>query len=272
MLTGLIFTAFLMGVGGIPHCSAMCGAACAAFLRKPLPLPALVGRLIGYAALGAVAAASASAVAHWARQSAVLQPLWLLAQLAALVLGVWLASTGRMPAQVDHWGRELYRGLQARIASADWLQKMPGLTVLIPLVAGLAWAALPCGLLYGAVMVAALANGPLEGALVMAAFALPSAVGLWATPWLLATAARAPAPVSGLSGTPVPVVWMMRPSLTTPLPEAQQDAKPAPVLSAWTRYGADPQWAVRLSGALLTAMSTWAIYHRLVEQWRIWCA
>lgn len=30
MLTGLLLTAFLMGLGGIPHCTAMCGAACAA--------------------------------------------------------------------------------------------------------------------------------------------------------------------------------------------------------------------------------------------------
>ncbi len=30
MLTGLMLTAFLMGLGGIPHCGAMCGTACAA--------------------------------------------------------------------------------------------------------------------------------------------------------------------------------------------------------------------------------------------------
>jgi sulfite exporter TauE/SafE len=49
---------------------------------------------------------------------------------------------------------------------------------------GACWAAMPCGLLQSALLVAALASGPLQGAGVMAVFALGSAVSLWLAPWL----------------------------------------------------------------------------------------
>ena len=54
-----------------------------------------------------------------------------------------------------------------------------------PLGVGTAWALLPCGLVYSAVMVAALADGIAGGAVVMALFALGSGVMLWVGPWLL---------------------------------------------------------------------------------------
>jgi sulfite exporter TauE/SafE len=43
---------------------------------------------------------------------------------------------------------------------------------------------MPCGLLYSALLVAALSGGPLEGALCMALFALGSSITLVAGPWL----------------------------------------------------------------------------------------
>jgi uncharacterized protein len=46
------------------------------------------------------------------------------------------------------------------------------------------WAAWPCGLLQSALVVAALSNGPLEGAGVMASFALGSGLALGLGPWL----------------------------------------------------------------------------------------
>jgi sulfite exporter TauE/SafE len=46
------------------------------------------------------------------------------------------------------------------------------------------WALMPCGLLYSALMVAALTGQPLEGAAVMALFALGSSLSLWVGPWL----------------------------------------------------------------------------------------
>ena len=49
---------------------------------------------------------------------------------------------------------------------------------------GMLWAALPCGLLQSALLVAALASTPVSGALVMAVFAATSSVSLWLCPAL----------------------------------------------------------------------------------------
>ena len=49
---------------------------------------------------------------------------------------------------------------------------------------GVLWALLPCGLLYSALLVAALSGSAADGAGVMALFALGSGVSLMAGPWL----------------------------------------------------------------------------------------
>lgn len=49
-------------------------------------------------------------------------------------------------------------------------------------VAGALWTFMPCGLLFSALLVAALSGGPLEGALSMALFAAGSSLGLMAGP------------------------------------------------------------------------------------------
>ena len=54
-----------------------------------------------------------------------------------------------------------------------------------PLAIGFVWALLPCGLLYSAVLVAALTGDALQGAAAMALFAAGSGLSLLAGPWLL---------------------------------------------------------------------------------------
>ncbi len=53
-----------------------------------------------------------------------------------------------------------------------------------PLVIGALWAFLPCGLLYSALLVAALTSRVADGAAVMALFALGTSVSMMAGPWL----------------------------------------------------------------------------------------
>lgn len=68
MSATLALTALLMGLAGGPHCVAMCGAACAGIGQAagPAKTSALwafqVGRLVGYAALGALGAVSMQGV------------------------------------------------------------------------------------------------------------------------------------------------------------------------------------------------------------------
>lgn len=279
MLTSLLATAFLMGLAGIPHCTAMCGSACAAVFPKGVSAWTLLGRAIGYACLGMVAAAAAGLVSRWGQQVAMIKPLWMMAQLAMVFLGCFMLLRGFIPERVDQAGKGLYLRLRAgwQARSAKWPALLRDAW---PLLAGLAWALLPCGLLYAALMVAALASRPWQGGLVMLAFAVPSALGVWAAPamlrWLKERGASTAAAAS------VPVIWMRAESAeadahpTTPcLPVAQQQETSASISGrvpsaapAWL----DQQLAVRIAGLGLASMAAWGLWHQLWAQWQAWCA
>jgi sulfite exporter TauE/SafE len=62
-----------------------------------------------------------------------------------------------------------------------------------PVLAGLAWALVPCGLLYSALATAALASDPLRGAAAMLAFGVGTAVNLLLAQGLLRRLASVPA-------------------------------------------------------------------------------
>ncbi len=158
----------------------MCSAPCAAALGaggKGSSLAFHLARVVGYAAGGALAASSVTALASWSQISPALRPLWTLLNAAALVLGAWLLWRGRQPAWLAHLGR--VPPVPAAPA-AGWH------TVRLPLRAagaGVAWVAWPCGLLQSALVVAALSSTAASGAATMAVFALASAPGLLAGPW-----------------------------------------------------------------------------------------
>ena len=112
---------------------------------------------------------------------AALRPLWTLMHLAAIGVGLWLIWHGRQPAWMDRMGR-VPAAMGVPASPSGW-QRMsgPGRSA----AAGLAWVALPCGLLQSALVVAALANSAAAGATVMAGFALTSSVGLLSSGWIL---------------------------------------------------------------------------------------
>lgn len=178
----LAATALLMGLAGGPHCIAMCGAACAGIGQAAAPRGGRaiglfqLGRLIGYSALGALAAASMQGLGWLTVHSAALRPAWTMIHIAAIVLGLVLLVQARQPLWLDAGARRIW----ARVRAAT--QRFG---LMAPLGLGTAWALLPCGLLYSAVMVAALAGSVAGGAMVMAVFALGSGVTLWLGPWLL---------------------------------------------------------------------------------------
>ena len=178
----LLLAALLMGAAGSLHCTAMCGAACAGVAQRHGSSALLgfhIGRVASYAAGGAVAAASVNALGNWGQALPALRPFWTLLHVAALMLGLWLAVTGRQPAWMSAWSR----APQWAAAGGGWQPVGgPALSRLrAPLGAaalGSVWVALPCGLLQSALLVAALANTPIGGAAVMATFALASSLGL----------------------------------------------------------------------------------------------
>lgn len=182
MNTSLAMTALLMGLAGGPHCIAMCGAACAgignaAGARKTSALWSFqAGRLASYSALGAVAAASMQGLGWLTTQTAVMRPVWTLFHVAVMMMGVMLVVLARQPVWLDSTARNVWS--RVRAFNASWGRGAP-------LAIGALWAFMPCGLLYSAVLVAALSGGPLDGALTMALFALGSSVSLLIGPWLL---------------------------------------------------------------------------------------
>jgi sulfite exporter TauE/SafE len=181
MQTSLAVTALFMGLAGGPHCIAMCGAACvgighaAGARRNEAMWIFQLGRLIGYAALGGLAAASIQGLGWLTIQSAALRPVWTLFHVAAMLLGLLLLVRAQQPVWLEGAARRLWSGARA-LASGRGRGA--------PLVVGMVWALLPCGLLYSALLVAAMTGSAVEGAAVMGLFAAGTAVSMMAGPWL----------------------------------------------------------------------------------------
>ena len=181
MQSSLALTALLMGLVGGPHCVAMCGAACAGIGRAAggSGTRALwtfqAGRVLGYSLLGALAAASMQGVGWLSVHSAAIRPVWTLFHVAAIVLGLVLLLSARQPVWLEGAGKAIWGRARAMVGAGGRSA---------PLLLGTVWALLPCGLLYSALLVAAMSARPLDGALVMALFAAGTSVSLMAGPWL----------------------------------------------------------------------------------------
>lgn len=253
----LVWSGFLMGLVGTPHCAAMCGPACTALLGgagpdrpqdRPLrgcvrALDRVLGavgwfhamRLAGYAAGGALLAAGVGLLA-WAGQAApLLRPVWTLLHVAALALGLWLLVTAQQPNWMVRPGRPR-AGLGAPPPVNSALAPRPVRWVRAPGpwqagAAGGMWVAWPCGLLQSALVVAGLASTPAGGAAVMAAFALSSSMGLQVAPTLWRW-------------------WQAR---------------------SGGRAMELQRWVVRLSGGMLALGSAWALGHGAWSQIRAYC-
>jgi hypothetical protein len=213
-----------MGVAATPHCALMCGAPCAALTQgcKRSAAGFHVGRTIGYMVAGAIAASSVAALGAWSQTAPALRPLWTMLHLGFLALGLWWLVAGRQPA----WMQRNTASVPVRVVG---LRKRSVRATL----AGLAWVAWPCPALQAAMLLAALANGPEGGALVMAAFAIGSMPGLAVAPW----------------------AWARWQSL--------RGTAAAPGQIAVLGF--------RVAGVGLIAVSGWALTHTLWERFAAWC-
>lgn len=235
-MTGqLLLTAALMGLAGSPHCVAMCAAGCGAAARAcagPRPSVSLawmmLGRALAYAVAGAVAAAGVGSVRALADVVVWFRPIWTMAQVAAVLLGLSLLWLGRQPRWMDELGVRVQRRLTA-LFSGRLSGARPELRLML---AGAMMVGLPCGLLYSALVVAALASSATEGAVVMLAFSAGGALALWG----------------------VPLAWW----------RMQQGATKSSTL-------ASTALAVRLAGALLLVASAWALGHGVWRPVLEWC-
>lgn len=181
MEAALFASALALGVAGAPHCVAMCAAPCAAATGngdRSATLAFHLTRLAGYAAAGALAAASVNSLAALGSVSPIFKPLWSAVHAVALALGLWLAVVGRQPAWMEQIGR---RPRLSASPAVGWQRvRGPGRAA----AAGALWVAWPCGLLQSAVLVSALAQTAWSGAGVMLVFGVATGLGLTLVPWL----------------------------------------------------------------------------------------
>ena len=185
-LVGFLVLGFL---GGFGHCVGMCSPFVLLVARRygapgggPLAVsPQLwyaAGRILTYAALGALAGALGGAVELAGSLLGVQRAASVLAG-AVLVVHAIPGLTGAGPLGRSQDGR-----LFSRI-SATLGRRVPG----HPLALGLLLGLLPCGLLYSALIAAVSRGGPLPGALALVAFGLgtaPSLLGVSLADGLLA--------------------------------------------------------------------------------------
>ena len=192
-MTALVWPALAMGLFGGAHCVAMCGGAssllCASGPRGRFALFYNAGRVAGYALLG-LAAGALGALPLGGSLDVLRFGLRALAAICMLAVGLHLVGLPSFVRALESAGGPLWRRL-APLAK----RLLPLRSRWQALAAGALWAFMPCGLLYGAVALAASAGSAAAGALTMAAFAagtLPAmlAVGIFASGIARAMAAR----------------------------------------------------------------------------------
>lgn len=183
MTYALLIAAFLMGFLGSPHCLGMCGGLVTAFglsmqdvsatKRRALIGTYHLGRLLSYSILGIVAGLLGTTL---------LAPFMMGNSLPRILLGLVLVFIG-----VTMLGAPFLNQLE-RVGMRFWQKLAPVRKKVFPLttfpralMAGLLWGFLPCGLVYGALMMAVVGHSIPTGAMLMFVF------GLGTVPMLVAT-------------------------------------------------------------------------------------
>ena len=182
MTWALFLAAFSMGLFGSPHCLGMCGGIVTAFglsmqhvsdsKKNGLILTYHLGRLISYALLGLIASLVGVAIFQSIMSNSA----------PRIVLGAVLVLIG-----LAMLGLPLFNQLE-KVGMRFWQSLAPIRKKVFPidsfgkaLFAGLLWGFLPCGLVYGALMMAIAGNNIATGAALMFVF------GLGTMPMLIAT-------------------------------------------------------------------------------------
>jgi sulfite exporter TauE/SafE len=174
-LVPMLAAAFGAGFLGSAHCLGMCsgisglfavGATVASFKTQvPLAIAYNVGRVLSYAFLGVTIATIGSAVVGAIPNLA--GPVRLASGLLIIVVGLQVAFNWRLLAPIEKVGAVIWNRLAPHAKGL-----IPATTVLSAAGLGLIWGWLPCGLVYGALLLAATTADPVGGGLVMIAFGL----------------------------------------------------------------------------------------------------
>ena len=207
----LVAVAFLAGLTGSTHCLGMCGPVVVLFERqrdtgrKALRRRVIynLGRLGFYLVLGASAGALGTVIAGVIGIEASLAALRIAASLVVVALGLSLALDLPVFRYLETRGAALWRMLSPLTRHV-----LPVTSAPRALAAGFLWGALPCGLVYGAVAIAATSGTGQAGATVMLAFwmgTLPALLFAGASAKALSDWSRRPALRRGMGAALVAV-------------------------------------------------------------------
>ena len=257
MTTALLIAALLMGFFGSPHCLGMCGGLVAAFglsmkdasptKRRALVATYHLGRLLSYASLGLIAGLLGTTL---------LAPLMVGNNLPRILLGLVLVFVGMTMlgapflTKLERLGMRFWQALGPLRKKVFPLNTYPR-----ALAAGLLWGFLPCGLVYGALLIAVVGHEPLTGALLMFTFGLGTIPMLVATHetigWLRNHINRLRlrqmnGAIMMLSGLAVIVVPIMMTSMhsghdgSTPMDHSNHSTMPADTTKPFADHNMDP--------------------------------
>ena len=162
---------FLVGLLGGTHCVGMCGGIVGALSlgsgRWSLHLAYNAGRILSYAAAGAIVGAIGGAVAALPMQLPLRLALYVVADLMLVALGLYLLGVTRALALTERAGENLWRRIQPLTR-----RFLPARSPFQAFPLGLLWGWLPCGLVYSALATAMTGGSALRGAALMLAFGL----------------------------------------------------------------------------------------------------
>ena len=168
----LLPAALVAGFFGSAHCVGMCGAIVVLFEQQSRTatgwgrrLAYNAGRLGFYALLGSIAAAGGAVLTKAAGVNTGLIVLRLLAGVLVIAIGLNLLFNWSATRFLEQAGAGLWRRLSPLAKHVLPVSSIPR-----AFAAGLLWGALPCGLVYSAVALAATTGSPAGGAMTMAAF------------------------------------------------------------------------------------------------------
>lgn len=163
---------FLVGLLGGTHCVGMCGGIVGALsmgvqARWSMHLAYNGGRILSYAAAGAIAGVLGAASMGLEGQVPVRLILYFVANLMLVALALYLLGVTKALAFTERAGQALWRHLQPLTR-----RFLPARSIAQAFPLGLLWGWLPCGLVYSALASSLTAGSAGRGALMMLAFGL----------------------------------------------------------------------------------------------------
>lgn len=175
MDASLAAAALLLGLAGGAHCVGMCGGIAGALAAAPgsrarpyaFTVAYHLGRAASYTAAGAIAGGFGEASLTLRGSLAIHQVLFMLASAAMLATGLYVAGYAPFVRRLEVVGALLWRQIR------PWSRPLiPATTPLKAGALGVLWGWLPCGMVYGALLLALATGSVAKGAATMAVFAL----------------------------------------------------------------------------------------------------